>query len=203
MTIQNKVCYAINSYADDLNQGESMKILASKYTGFTLIELIIGITLLAILAIVAAPKYLLMKTEAKVSSLEEVAAAMKSGLQLVYSQAAIEGRETGDNIIMIEGVPVPLYFGVPSVDGKDSILIINQQLKAWLNIDSVDAKTANTNRNTADFFTAKSTWKNQIFIFFISDIDNKSTQFKCHVRYENPESNSPTGPKVTLETDDC
>ena len=142
-----------------------MKILASKYTGFTLIELIISITLLAILAVVAAPKYLLMKTEAKVSSLKKVATAMKSGLQLVYSQAAIEGREVGDNIIMIEGVPVPLYFGVPSVDGDDSIFIINQQLKAWLNIDSVDAKTANTNRNTADFLQLNQLGKTKYLSF--------------------------------------
>jgi len=180
-----------------------MKILASKDTGFTLIELIIGITLLAILAIIATPKYFSIKTEAKVSSLEEVAAAMKSGLQLVYSQSVIEDREIGGNIIAIEGIQVPLYFGAPSVRGRDSFLKINQQVKAWLTIDSVDRNTARRNRYSAPFFTDKSTKNNQIFIFFTSDYDKRGVRFKCQIRYENPESSSPTGPTITIETDDC
>ncbi|WP_122032351.1 type II secretion system protein [Aliivibrio sp. EL58] len=181
-------------------------MIQTKSKGFTLIELIVAIVLLAILSIVVAPKFLSLKTDSKNQSLQGVGAAMKSALMLLNSQAAIENKEHGNTTIIINGVEVPLYNGYPSVRGSDNFVKINQQVKAWLDIDSVDRNTARKDRNAAPFFTDKSTRNNQIFIFFTSDYDNKSVRFKCHIRYENPESTPPTpftGPIVIIETDDC
>lgn len=174
-----------------------------KKNGFTLIELVAVIIILGILGVVAAPKLLSLRTDAKISTLETVGAAMRSGLSLVHSQAAIEGKDQGDNTIMINGTEVPLYYGAPSVRGRDSFVKINQQVKAWLEIDSVDRNTARNDRNAAPFFTDKSTRNNQIYLFFTADYDQKSVNFKCHIKYENPESATPTGSTVTVETSQC
>ncbi|WP_293132757.1 hypothetical protein [Moritella sp.] len=52
--------------------------------------------------------------------------------------------------------------GYPAVDGTDSVIELNDQVKAWLDIDSVDAATAKADKNAALFYTAKSTEKNYI-----------------------------------------
>ncbi|WP_163134274.1 prepilin-type N-terminal cleavage/methylation domain-containing protein [Agarivorans sp. Alg241-V36] len=65
----------------------------NKQSGFTLIELVIVIIILGILSVVAAPKFLNLQTDAKISTLEGAAAAVKTSAGLVYSQAAIDGLE--------------------------------------------------------------------------------------------------------------
>nr|VVV06758.1 hypothetical protein AW0309160_04252 [Aliivibrio wodanis] len=178
-------------------------MIQTKSKGFTLIELIVAIVLLAILSIVAAPKFLSLKTDSKNQSLQSVGAAMKSALMLVHSQAVIKNKDVGNQSIIINGIEVPLYNGYPSVRGRDNFVKINQQVKAWLDIDSVDRNTARKDRDSAPFFTDKSTRNNHIYVFFTSDYDKKGVQFKCQIRYENPESTTPTGPKVNIQIEDC
>ncbi|QUM78669.1 prepilin-type N-terminal cleavage/methylation domain-containing protein [Moritella sp. 24] len=175
----------------------------SKNKGFTLIELVIIIIILGTLAATAIPKFINLKNDAKTENLESIQGSMKSALQLVYSRALIQGQNTGDGRIDINGVEVPLYNAYPSVDGSDSVAELNEQVKAWLDIDSVDAATAAADKNAAPFYTAKSTAKNYIFIFFSSDRDQMNSSFRCQVRYENPVTTAPRLPVVTIKTDSC
>ena len=89
-----------------------------KQAGFTLIELVIVIVILGILAVTAAPKFLNLQGDANKAAAEGVAAAVKSGAQLVYSRAVIDGKETldaaaGNTVSMADGT-VAIKFGYPT-----------------------------------------------------------------------------------------
>lgn len=174
-----------------------------KNSGFTLIELVIVIVVLGILAATAVPKFINLRTDAKAKNLESIHGSMRSALQLVYSRAVLKGENIGTGTININGTSVPLYNGYPSVRGRDSFIAINAQVKAWLDIDSTDRNTANKDRNSAPFFTDKSTAQNHIYIFFTENYDQKSGRFKCRVRYENPVTTTPLPPVITVLTDEC
>ncbi|MCW3172927.1 pilus assembly FimT family protein [Shewanella subflava] len=68
-----------------------MKIPISK--GFTLIELVVVIIILGILAVTAAPKFINLQGDARVSALSGLKAAINGANKLVYSKAVILGQE--------------------------------------------------------------------------------------------------------------
>ena len=68
----------------------TMKI-KNKHDGFTLIELIIVIVILGVLAIVAAPKFINLSTDAKVAVLTSVGSEFKSTINLAKIKARING----------------------------------------------------------------------------------------------------------------
>lgn len=74
-----------------------------KQQGFTLIELVVVIIILGILAVTAAPKFLNLQSDATKSTLSGMKAALQGGNSLLYSKAAIQGKEkddgsNGDNV---------------------------------------------------------------------------------------------------------
>ncbi len=62
-----------------------------KLTGFTLIELVVVIIVLGIIALVAAPKFLSLSTDAKVSALESIAGQIESTNKLIQAKARVKG----------------------------------------------------------------------------------------------------------------
>jgi len=67
-----------------------------KQQGFTLIELVVVIIILGILAVTAAPKFINLQGDARVSALQGLKAAIQGANTLVYSKAALAGKEKGD-----------------------------------------------------------------------------------------------------------
>ena len=175
----------------------------TKKNGFTVIELLIAMVVLAIIAVIALPKFINLRAETKVASMESIGGAMHEGLKLVYSVAVIEGKENGSQTIDINGVEVPIYDGYPSVKGSDSFVKINDQVKAWLDIDTVDRDTAKEGQSSALLFTDKNSSDNQILIFFTADVDSKSSTYNCHVLYENSEKIVPSQYSISVNTDNC
>lgn len=177
----------------------------NKQSGFTLIELVVVIVILGILAGTAVSKFVNLRDDAKIATLESVAGAMRSGLTLVYTQAALQGKITDNDTIDFLGTEIPVYNGYPAVDGNDDFVDLNEQVKAWLEIDAVDRNTRRDEYNNGEtassiFFTDKSTASNYIYLFFSDDWVDKSASFECQVLYQNPEGGTPS---VTLLTDAC
>ena len=64
-----------------------------KQNGFTLIELVVVIIILGILAVTAAPKFINLQGDARVSALNGLKASIQGANTLVYSKAALAGVE--------------------------------------------------------------------------------------------------------------
>ncbi|WP_392340557.1 type II secretion system protein [Moritella marina] len=173
----------------------------TQHNGFTLIELVIVIVVLGILAATAIPKFINLRHDSRAATLESIKGTMESALQLVRARAQMENQTSGNGEIEINGVKVPLYNGYPSVDGRDTFPELNAQVKAWIEIDSVDRNTAFGDRNAANFFTDRARRYNQIFIFFMTDYDSKGVNFQCQIRYEN--SALVAAPTIRVLTDSC
>ncbi|WP_198782132.1 prepilin-type N-terminal cleavage/methylation domain-containing protein [Shewanella putrefaciens] len=72
--------------------------------GFTLIELVVVIIILGILAVTAAPKFINLQGDARVSALNGLKASIQGANTLVYSKAALAGQEKGTNqTVVISG----------------------------------------------------------------------------------------------------
>ncbi|MCE9685915.1 type II secretion system GspH family protein [Shewanella sp. AS16] len=83
-----------------------------KQQGFTLIELVVVIIILGILAVTAAPKFINLQGDARVSALQGLKGAIQGANSLVYSKAALSGSETGDTTVTIAtGVTVATLDG--------------------------------------------------------------------------------------------
>ena len=62
--------------------------------GFTLIELVVVIIILGILAVTAAPKFINLQGDARASAIQGMKGAIQGANSLVYSKAALAGKET-------------------------------------------------------------------------------------------------------------
>ncbi len=67
--------------------------IKQKQQGFTLIELVVVIIILGILAVTAAPKFINLQGDARVSALAGMKGAIQGANTLVYSKAALGGDE--------------------------------------------------------------------------------------------------------------
>ncbi len=60
-------------------------------SGFTLIELIVVIVILGVLAVVAAPRFIDLSSDARVAALQSLAGQMRSATDLVQAKARAQG----------------------------------------------------------------------------------------------------------------
>ncbi|ENM5935867.1 type II secretion system protein [Vibrio mimicus] len=103
------------------------------YYGFTLIELVLTITILGVLTAFAIPRYFNFKDKAVITSVQKVSASLNSALILANSKVAIEGEKEKINY---SGNDIFLTAGMPSATAAT--------IRNLLNIDLSDSYTRNS-----------------------------------------------------------
>jgi MSHA pilin protein MshA len=81
--------------------------MKTKQAGFTLIELVVVITILGILAAFALPRFANLETQARLASLDGLAGSLRAAAALARSQWLAEGSSSALTVTM-EGVTINL-----------------------------------------------------------------------------------------------
>lgn len=81
--------------------------MKTKQAGFTLIELVVVITILGILAAFALPRFTNLETQARLASLDGLAGSLRAAAALARAQWLAEGSSSALNVTM-EGVTINL-----------------------------------------------------------------------------------------------
>jgi len=82
--------------------------------GFTLIELVVVITILGILAAFAVPKFLSLDQQARIAAVQGLGGSVRSAATLVRSFAIATGQTGATGTITMEGTTIDLVHGYPA-----------------------------------------------------------------------------------------
>jgi len=90
-----------------------------KARGFTLIELVVVITILGILAAFAIPKFIALDTQARVATVNGLVGTVKSAAALARSLGQATGNPAtvpmeGTNVAMLNNYPDSILTGIPN-----------------------------------------------------------------------------------------
>ena len=83
--------------------------------GFTLIELVITISIIAILAAVALPRYITLQTQARTAKMQAIYGGVRSAAMLAHAQA-IASNATAAATVPMEGANITQVNAYPTAD---------------------------------------------------------------------------------------
>ena len=95
--------------------------------GFTLIELVVVITILGILAAFAIPKFVALDTQARISTIKGLAGSVKSAAALARSMAMASNTTVS---VVMEGATVNLLNDYPDATATGIALAVNANTAA-------------------------------------------------------------------------
>jgi MSHA pilin protein MshA len=89
-----------------------LSVQARTVRGFTLIELVVVITILGILSAFAVPRFIALQTQARAASIESLQGALRSASALTHSMWMVSGSPSS---IAMEGANIAMTNGYPSL----------------------------------------------------------------------------------------
>jgi MSHA pilin protein MshA len=94
-------------------------MVSSKSQGFTLIELVVVITILGILAAFAVPRFVALENQARTASVQALEGSVRSASALARGMAMASGNPAS---ISMEGRTITLANGYPDADSIDDAI---------------------------------------------------------------------------------
>ncbi|MEM6513447.1 MAG: type II secretion system protein [Pseudomonadota bacterium] len=162
----------------------------AKQSGFSLIELVVVIAILAVIAAFAVPRFADLRREARIASVEGMLTTLQSGSNLVRARANVLGRTSGAATITIDGSrSIPVFDGYATAHWNNAV-------RYMLNLDTTrftgprneicqldwcgkgnqrnvptDAGVLNTSGRAAKVWPRGYSWNDLCGVHYINDLD--------------------------------
>ena len=172
-----------------------------RQSGFTLIELVVVIVILGILAATAAPKFMNLQSDARISALNGLKASVKSASSMIYSKAILAGKEkdasgkkvcangpesTTSNPCTDE---ITIAYGYPTADAAGIIATLQDGAAACADFKCAEG---------TDYDWGYDTKNSVLYIFSVNAPDKEN----CAIKYTAPTALNGT-PKIETASTGC